>query len=219
MVEWIDPTAIIGVAQAIIALALVYFTISLAKSTEAYSKQVKRQTEIMERNNMLAEKATINAEKKAKREQLLEKYSRLTNEMINFIAPLYSRIGDMEVFNIYIPSQKNLEKRGQIDDLTRERYSFWENIRQTKYLNQSNEVRIALNDYLAIVEAYHAVRAKSPQTDVTREESNKLQEKFERLRTTLFKTMDSRHFQVQEELAELENELGIQETKLKIVTA
>jgi hypothetical protein len=211
MTDWLDPTVVIGASQAIIALALVYFTIKLARSTEAYSNQVTRQTTIMERNIKVAEEATKITEKCAERERLLRKYDRLTNEMTDFIAPLYSRIGDMQVFNLYIPSQKVAERRGQIDDLNLETYSFWEKIRQTEYLNQSKDVERILNNYFAAIDAYQSIRTKTPQSESQRKETNTLQEVFERNRASLFDTLSKRYSQVQKELGELEIELGIQE--------
>ena len=139
---------IIGVAQAAIAVALVYFTISLARSTEGYSRQVERQTGIIEKNNKLAEDALKNAEKGAERERLLKKYERITNEMVNYIAPLYSRVGDMQVFSLSIPVQKIVERQGQINENIRETYSYWEDYRRNKYLNQSNDVERGLTTIL-----------------------------------------------------------------------
>jgi len=190
MTDWFDPIVLVGVAQAGIAFALVYFTISLAKSTEAYSRQVERQTSILEKNNKFTEDAIKNAEKSAERERLLKKYERLTNEMVNFIAPLYSRVGDMQVFRLDIPAQKIIEKRQQqIDDINRETYSFWENCRRNKYLNQSDEVRRMFHNYFAVIENARLIRAREPQTENERKELEREGEFFERYRASLFESM------------------------------
>ena len=211
MTEWLDPVVIIGVVQVIAALALVYYTISLARSTKHYSAQVERQTGIMDMNNKLTENALKNAEKNAERERLLKKYERLTNEMVNFVAPLYSRVGDMQVFDIDVPKQKITEWHcEQIEPIPYETYSFWENIRRNIYLNQSDHMERMLNNYFAVIDTYRDSKKEDSPNKNNRELLDII-EQFKRNRVSLFNAITTRYSELEKELKELEKELGINE--------
>lgn len=212
MTDWQDPVIVVGIAQVIIALTLVYFTISLAKSTQAYSRQVERQTSIMEENNKLNEEVLQNAKERAELERLLKKYERLSTEMVNFIAPLYSRVGDNQVFTSKLPKQKIQEWHGgRIDEIPRETYSFWEVYRQNEYLNQSKEMQMALHNYFSVIDTISSIQSKSPQSEADRSQLNQLMNIFQRDRSFLFDAIRKRYFDIQKELEDLERELGIQE--------
>lgn len=212
MTDWQDPVAIIGVVQVIAALALVYYTISLASSTKYYSAQVERQTGIMEKNNKLTENALKDAEIIAERGRLLKRYERLTSEMVNFVAPLYSRVGDMQVFDIDIPKQKITEWHGeQIKQIPYETYSFWEKIRQNKYLNQSDDMERMLNNYFAVIDANRDSKKEDSPNKNNPELLKTYTEIFKKARESLFNAITTRYSEVEKELKELEKELGIHE--------
>jgi hypothetical protein len=215
MTDWLDPLVIVGAAQVVVAVALVYFTTSLARSTKIYSSHVERQTGIMQDNNKLTEDALKNSKESAEREKLLKRYERLSNEMVNFIAPLYSRVGDMQVFTIDMPKQKIEGRHGQIKEIPRETYSFWEDHRRNNHLNQSSEMQDALYNYFNQIHNIDSIKAKDPKTEADRAQLKKYEELFQKDRTSLFDAIRRRHSEVQKELQDLEKELGIQEKQKK----
>ena len=103
----------------IIAIINVILVFALVFITLLYALQVKKQTEFM-------------------------KIDRDVREMDNLVAPLFSKIGDKNLFIKDIIERKNRTGEG-----VNEYFYFWDNIRLNKYLG-SAELRLAIDNYLKI---------------------------------------------------------------------
>lgn len=140
----------------IIAIINVILVFALVYITFLYSRQVKKQTEFM-------------------------KIDRDVREMDNLVAPLFSKIGDNDIFFKDIIKRKN--GSGRIGEGVKEYYDFWDNIRLNKYLG-SAKLRLAIDNYLKI------------KIDISGEISD---ESYMTVETELFKAIEKRY-------SELEND-------------
>ena len=102
-------------------------------------------------------------------------------EIDHLVAPLFSKIGDKDIFSKNIIKRKN--SSGRIGEGVKEYYNFWDNIRLNKYLG-SAELRLAIDNYLKI-----KIYTPSEISD----------ESYMKVETELFKAIEKRY-------SELEND-------------
>jgi len=97
-------------------------------------------------------------------------------EMEKLVVPLYSRIGDENIF-----MKKNFDNRNRIGERVNEYLDFWGTIKQNKHLG-SPGLRLAIDDYEKSKsdkisdESY--VKAKTELFEVIRKRHSELQNKY-----------------------------------------
>ena len=127
MVDWNDPTVIVGFAQFFVTLVLVIFTAFLWKSTEKYAKLTEKDLKEKERTRQI---------------------ERLNKEMDGIIGQLYSRLEDRIYFNIESFDFDVIGDKPH-DKAQYNSSEFWRSIKRNLYLT-TPESRRAIKNYLDI---------------------------------------------------------------------
>jgi len=125
---------LLGIAQVGTAVVLVFFTYKLFKATNRDADLVQKQNDMMRDTQ--------------DHELLLKKYNRMLDEMKDFVAPLYGRRKDPQIFSDYEFGSQLLGISSSENLILPEYFEFWKNIHYRLYLNQSKELQKCLDVYL-----------------------------------------------------------------------
>lgn len=198
---------------AIATIILAYFNKKTLKTVEAQVKTMRdqynliqeqaadtrKQAEIMEiQSNLMHQNMEY--------DRLLKQHERLIKEITLFLGPLFARRNDSSVFKLERRSQTILVfARGTIDQ---ERYyynTFWNDVDQNIYLNQSDILRNALNKYNATIDAYFEANQQNKPDD-----AKKLEDEFNNsIKPDFIRTISKRHSELDDKLKKIEKELKI----------
>lgn len=162
------------------------------------SATMKRQADAMERqSSLMLENMEYN--------RLSKRHERLSKEMTLVVGPLYARRKEKNIFQMIDRSERYTFHVRDIVNLMHHDYiTFWENIDQYLYLNQSSELRRALGNYYQAIYNNFDFREQKMQSEMER---NK--EIFEKTTVPLLiAKIEERHEQLEKEIKELENKLN-----------
>jgi uncharacterized protein YoxC len=159
------------------------------------SATMKRQADAMEgQSNPMLENMEYN--------RLSKRHERLNKEMTLLVGPLYARRKEKNIFQMIDRSERYTFHAKDIVNLMHHDYiTFWENIDQYLYLNQSSELRRALGNYYQAIYNNFYFRELKMQSEMER---NK--EIFEKTTVPrLIEKIEERHQQLEKEIKDLEN--------------
>lgn len=162
----------------------------------------------------MSQQAALMAEN-AKRDRLERRYERLQKEKLNLAGKLFSRMDDEHIF---VPRRLHDKKDSLIDSkmdpLAREMAvdfdTFWKDIKENMYLDQSGDLISALNNYEATVNSYLMAMHNTSQAVRSDQEKAKQMEKhqsnFRERCQKLFDAITKRNSEIQTELIEIDRE-------------
>lgn len=190
---WTSPNTI--TAYATLFLVIVTFGLVIANVLSFFS--TKRQADAMEQQSKLILGNM--------------KHERLGKELALLVGPLYSRRADPYIFCPQRPTARLI--KADTKHFNEDFVTFWNIVDQYMYLNQSANLRDAYKNYKESIDKY----VDQPQSD---DESNKLKEKMKadfenKYKPAFIQSIKDRYKELEENLAEMERELGIQDEKAK----
>lgn len=162
------------------------------------SATMKRQADAMEgQSNLMLENMEYN--------RLSKRHERLSKEMTLLVGPLYARRKEKQLFQMIDRSERyTSHARDMVNLMHHDHITFWENIDQYLYLNQSSELRRALSNYYQVISNNFYFREQKMQSEI-----DKNKDIFEKTTVPfLIKKIEERHEQLEEEIKDLENKLN-----------
>lgn len=166
------------------------------------SATMKEQAETMrEQSNLMLETMEC--------DRLIRWRKRLNKEMKSFVGYLYERRNDTSIFKLQKRS-KRIQIPRQDRNKDEEIYDFvifWDTVDRYTYLNQSDNLRTALNNYNSSIEEYSAASGNQQDQD-------KIKENFETKHLpNLKKAIEYRFDELDKELKEIEAKINLKSQK------